>query len=57
MDGWEVYWKDPIRFLDNPNADDPNVVSFTDPVSGIVLTCRSDKGPRYYTSFDNEYHL
>ena len=55
-DGKEVYWKDPIRFLDNlPNADDPNVVTFTDPVSGIVLTCRSDKGPRYYTSFDNEY--
>lgn len=55
-DGKEVYWKDPLRFLDTlPNADEDNVVSFTDPTSLITLTARNNKGPRYYTSFDNEY--
>lgn len=55
-DGKEVYWKDPIKFLDGlPNSEDDGVLSFTDPTSGITLTCRDDKGPRYYTSFDNEY--
>jgi hypothetical protein len=52
----EVYWKDPIKFLDSlPNAEDDNVIEYVDPVSGITLTARNDKGPRYYTSFDNQY--
>lgn len=55
-DGKEVYWKDPVKFLDSlPNAGDADVISYADPVSGISLTARSDKNPRYYTSFDNEY--
>lgn len=55
-DGKEVYWKDPLKFLDGlPSDGETNVLSFDDPTSGITLTCRSDKGPRYYTSFDNEY--
>lgn len=54
--GKEVYWKDPIKFLDSlPNADDADVISFVDPTSGITLTARSNKDPRYYTSFDNFY--
>lgn len=53
--GKEVYWKDPIKFLDSMPAAGDGVVSVTDPVSGITLTCRNDKNPRYYTSFDNKY--
>lgn len=54
-DGREVYWKDPIKFLDSmPNAGD-DVISVADPVSGILLSIRTDKNPRYYTSFDNQY--
>lgn len=54
--GKEVYWKDPVKFLDSlPNPGDSGVLSYTDPTSGITLTCRTDKRPRYYTSFDNEY--
>jgi hypothetical protein len=52
----EVYWKDPIKFLDSmPTAGEANVVSVLDPVSGISITCRNDKDPKYYTSFDNQY--
>ena len=55
-DGKEVYWKDPVKFLDSlPNPGDSGVLSYTDPTSDITLTCRTDKRPRYYTSFDNEY--
>ena len=54
--GKEVYWKDPIKFLDGlPNADEDDVISFIDPTSGITLTARNSKDPRYYTSFDNHY--
>lgn len=53
--GREVYWKDPIKFLDSmPNAGD-DVISVADPVSGILLSIRTNKDPRYYTSFDNQY--
>lgn len=55
-DGREVYWKDPIKFLEGlPNAGDDNVITVADPTSAINLTCRTDKAPRYYTSFDNQY--
>ncbi len=55
-DGKEVYWKDPVKFLDDlPDADEVDVVSFTDPTSGITLTARDSKNPKYYTSFDNKY--
>jgi hypothetical protein len=54
--GKEVYWKDPIKFLDSmPSADDEDVLEVPDPVSGINLVCRTNKDPRYYTSFDNQY--
>lgn len=54
--GKEVYWKDPIKFLDSlPDADDADVISYVDPTSGITLTARNSKDPRYYTSFDNFY--
>lgn len=54
--GREVYWKDPIKFLDSlPSADNANVVEYVETTSGITLTARTDKDPRYYTSFDNEY--
>ncbi len=55
-DGKEVYWKDPLKFLDSlPSADDADVIEYVDPTSGITLTARDNKGPRYYTSFDNQY--
>jgi len=53
--GREVYWKDPLKFLDSMPVPGDNVISVNDPVSGIALTIRTDKNPRYYTSFDNEY--
>ena len=54
-DGREVYWKDPIKFLDSMPNSGSNVISVADPVSGILLSIRTDKSPRYYTSFDNQY--
>lgn len=54
-DGKEVYWKDPVKFLESLPAAGAGVVSVVDPTSGITITCRTDKNPRYYTSFDNEY--
>lgn len=54
-DGREVYWKDPIKFLnDMPNAGD-GVIEVLDPISNTKLYVRNDKAPRYYTSFDDEY--
>ena len=54
--GKEVYWRDPIKFLESlPTAGQDDVGTTTDPVSGITLTYRNSKDPRYYTSFDNQY--
>lgn len=55
-DGKEVYWKDPIKFLDSlPSSGDEDTLDFTHPISGVTLTIKTNKNPRYYTSFDNEY--
>lgn len=55
-DGKEVYWKDPIKFLESmPTVGQADVGTAVDPVSGITLSFRNSKNPRYYTSFDNEY--
>lgn len=52
----EVYWKDPIKFLESmPTAGQDGVASATDPTNGVTITFRTDKNPKYYTSFDNEY--
>jgi hypothetical protein len=54
--GHEVYWKDPIKFLESlPTIGNDGVISVIDPTSNITLTCRNDKDPKYYTSFDNQY--
>lgn len=55
-DGREVYWKDPIKFLDNlPTSGTEDTLDFTHPINSVNLTIRTDKAPKYYTSFDNEY--
>lgn len=52
----EVYWKDPLTFLNSlPSSGTDNTVDFTHPINGVTLTVKTDKNPRYYTSFDNEY--
>jgi hypothetical protein len=52
----EVYWKDPLTFLDQlPSSGQDNTVDFVHPINGVTLTIRNDKNPRYYTSFDNQY--
>lgn len=54
--GKEIYWKDPIKFLDSlPSTGQDDTVDFTHPINSVTLTVRTDKDPRYYTSFDNEY--
>ncbi len=54
--GREVYWKDPVKFLnDMPNATDANTIQVLDPISGVPLYVRNNKDPRYYTSFDDQY--
>ena len=54
--GKEVYWKDPIKFLEGmPTSGVDDTVDFTHPSSGVTLTIRTNKAPKYYTSFDNEY--
>ena len=54
--GKEVYWKDPLKFLDNlPASGQDDTVDFTHPINNVVLTVRTDKNPRFYTSFDNQY--
>lgn len=54
--GREVYWKDPLTFLDQlPTSGQDNTLDFTHPINGVTLTVRDDKNPRYYTSFDNQY--
>ncbi len=54
--GKEVYWKDPLKFLDSlPNSGDADTLDFTHPINSVSLTIRTNKDPRYYTSFDNEY--
>lgn len=54
--GKEVYWKDPLKFLDNlPTSGQDDTVDFTHPINGVTLTVRTDKNPRFYTSFDNQY--
>ena len=54
--GREVYWKDPVEFLDSmPNFGDDGAVAVLDPVSGTTLYVRDDKDPKFYTSFDDEY--
>ena len=55
-DGREVYYKDPIKFLNDmpaPTADD--AVEVLDPISSTKLYITNTKAPRYYTSFDDEY--
>jgi len=55
-DGREVYWKDPLKFLDGlPNPDGANTITVLDPLSGVTLYIRNDKSPRYYTTFDDQY--
>lgn len=55
-DSKEVYWKDPLTFLDQlPASGLVDTIDFIHPVSGVTLTVRTNKNPRYYTSFDNEY--
>lgn len=54
--GKEVYWKDPVDFLNNmANSTDTGAVEVTDPLSGTKLYIRNDKNPKYYTSFDDQY--
>jgi hypothetical protein len=54
--GKEVYWKDPITFINSlPSSGQDNSTDFTHPINGVTLTIRNDKNPRYYTSFDNQY--
>jgi hypothetical protein len=54
--GREVYWKDPVKFLnDMPNEENDGVIEVIDPLSTTKLYMRNDKNPRYYTSFDDEY--
>jgi len=55
-DSREVYFRDPIDFLNNmPNPDDDAAVLVLDPISSTKLYIRNDKAPRYYTTFDDEY--
>ena len=55
-DGREVYWKDPIDFLNNmPSSTADNAVEVLDPLSGTKLYITNDKNPKYYTSFDDQY--
>ena len=45
-------------FLDritNNKSDDTNIVSATDPTSGLAIFVRKDKPPEYWTSFDDKY--
>lgn len=52
----EVYWKDPIKFLDSlPTSGSDDTLDFQHPINDVVLTIRTNKDPKYYTSFDNEY--
>lgn len=54
--GREVYWKDPVKFLnDMSNATDANTIQVLDPISGVPLFVRNNKDPKYYTSFDDQY--
>jgi hypothetical protein len=54
--GREVYWKDPVKFLnDMPNEENDGVIEVIDPLSTTKLYMRNDKNPRYYTSFDDQY--
>lgn len=55
-DGREVYWKDPVKFLnDMPSDLSDDTIEVLDPLSGAKLYVRNNKNPRYYTSFDDQY--
>ena len=55
-DGKEVYWKDPVKFLqDMPNEDTEGAVEMLDPISNTKVYSRNDKAPSYYTTFDDQY--
>ncbi len=55
-DGKEVYWKDPVDFLnDMPSSTQDNAVEVLDPLSGTKLYITNNKAPKYYTSFDDQY--
>lgn len=54
--GKEVYWKDPIKFLnDMPQPEADNAVEVSDPLSSTKLYITNNRNPKYYTSFDDEY--
>ena len=54
--GREVFWKDPVKFLnDMPEAISDDVIEVLDPISGSKLYVRTNKDPRYYTTFDDQY--
>jgi hypothetical protein len=51
----EVKWKDPddfLRYTNSRNSDNSDVQTVTDP-SGIILLILNNRGPTYYTSFDD----
>ena len=55
-EGREVYWKDPIAFLNSmPSSASTDAVEVLDPISSSKLYIRADKAPRYYTTFDDQY--
>ena len=55
-DNREVYWKDPLSFLASmPSPDGDDVLTVVDPVGSTSLYIRTNKNPKYYTSFDNQY--
>lgn len=55
-DNKEVYWKDPLKFLqDMPDPDAEDVLTVTDPIGTTNLYIKTNKNPKYYTSFDNQY--
>jgi hypothetical protein len=54
----DIRWLEVDDFLRRLNTLDntkDNVVTVTDPASGIPLSIRSDLAPTYYTSFDDEH--
>lgn len=54
----KIEYMDPLQFMDRVNRNltsDTNVVSATDPTSGIVIKVKNDAAPMWWTSFDDQY--